>query len=90
VRGLERTGIEERAAYRTDISNAVMCTVEVEGGINRLVCIESTVEVSAKQSPICLEIIILYSWGVGRWLEEDFEHYGIVIGGMCRDCFRFR
>jgi hypothetical protein len=65
-------------------------TVEVECGINRLVCIESTVEVCAKQSPICLEIIVLYTWGVGRWLEEGFERYGIVIGGKCGDCFRFR
>ena len=55
--------------------------VEVECGVNRLVNVKSKVEVSAEQVPIGLEIVVLYAWGVGCWLEEDFEHHRVVIRG---------
>jgi len=64
--------------------------VEVECGVNRLVNVKSKVKVSKEQLPIGFEIVVSYLRGVGCWLEEDFEHYGVVIRGKCRNGFWFR
>ena len=39
--------------------------------------------------PVSLAIVVLYAWGVGCWLEEDFEHHRVVIRGKCRNSFWF-
>jgi hypothetical protein len=64
--------------------------VKVKCVVNRLVNVKSKVKVSTEQLPIGLEIVVLYSRGVGCWLEEDFEHYGVVIRGKCGNSFWFR
>ena len=51
--------------------------------------VDSKVKGSSEQRPICLGIIVSYSQVGGGWVEEDFERYGVVIGGRCRDCFWF-
>jgi hypothetical protein len=61
----------------------------VKCGVDGAVKVKNKVEGSAKQLPVCLEIVVSYSRGVGCWLEEDFERYGIVIRGKCGDCFWF-
>jgi hypothetical protein len=57
--------------------------------VNRKVRVESKVKGGSEQRPICVGVVVSYSQVGGGWVEEDFKHYGIVIGGKCRDCIIF-
>jgi hypothetical protein len=55
--------------------------IEIEGGADRLVVVESKVKVSSEQSPVGLSIVVLDTRTASGWMEKDFERNRVVIRG---------
>ena len=83
----EWVGMAESVACLTDVSKVwAACSrsaVEDEGG--RVGMVKN----GSEEWPICMLTAIERFWFGGKWLEENFEHYRVMVGRECWDCLGF-
>jgi hypothetical protein len=50
---------------------------------------DGEVKNGSEKGPICVLITIELFWFCGKWVEEKFEHYRLMVGRECWDCLGF-
>ena len=43
----------------------------------------------SEKLPVGLFVIVQCPWFGGSWVKVNFEYYGVMVGGKCRDGVRF-